>query len=460
MAVPARLQLVVAAVLALFTLSTLALPLDENSSNNRTAPLPPSQDPFYGIPQNIEYFSPGAIIRHRTPTAPILFTARPYSVESAHQILYRTADRFGTPTATVLTVLVPPNPDFSKVVSYQIAEDAAYVNCAPSYVYQKGTEAAITNGTTTTQLEGLFIEAALEQGWIVIIPDHEGPEASFLVSKAGAQATLDGIRAALQSMHLTCIEPDAAVALWGYSGGSVVSEWATEMQPTYAPEVKIVGAALGGLVPSIANSAAVDNGSLAAGLIPAAFKGMATQYPEVAEELDRLIKPDFKAKFDKADALCLGSLNKEFALTDFRTYFDTPDIFANKYISGAFRDNDLGQMGTPQVPLFIYKAVQDEVSPVADSDQYYDDQCAKGVSIEYVRSAIGNHETELLAGSLRAAAWLRDRLEGKPQSGCNKTTYPTTLLDASQVKFLPADLVATILAFLKIFTSPRTPGSQ
>lgn len=458
MAVPARLQLVVAAVLALFTLSTLALPLDENTGSN--TPLPPSQDPFYSIPHNVEYFAPGAIIRHRTPTAPILFTARPYSVKTTHQILYRTADRFGAPTATVLTVLVPPNPDFSKVVSYQVAEDAAYVNCAPSYVYQKGTEAAIANGTTTTQLEGLFIEAALEQGWIVIIPDHEGPEASFIVNKAGAHATLDGIRAALRSTQLTCIQPDAAVALWGYSGGSVVSEWATEMQPSYAPEVKIVGAALGGLVPSIANSAAMDNGSLAAGLVPAAFKGMATQYPEVAEELDRLIKPEFRAKFDKADALCLGSLNKEFALTDFRTYFDTPDIFANKYISRAFHDNDLGRTGTPQVPLFIYKAVPDEISPVADSDQYYDDQCSKGVSIEYVRSATGNHETELLAGSLRAAAWLRDRLEGNPQSGCTKTTYPTTLLDASQVPFLPADLVATIVAFLKIFTSPGTTGSQ
>lgn len=444
-------RIVAVALHALLAFQTLAAPA------NTATLLPPSEDPFYTIPYGIEYFPPGAIIRHRTPPAPIQFALRNYTVDKAHQILYRTADRLGVPTATVLTVLVPPNANFSRVISYQIAEDAAYVNCAASYAFLKGIDAGIANGTAVTQLEGLFIQTALEQGWVVILPDHEGPKASYVVNKAAAHATLDGIRAALQSRHLTRIPPNAAVALWGYSGGSIVSELATELQPKYAPEVKIIAAALGGLVPRIANTVAHANNSPAAGLLPAALKGLATQYSDVAAELARLLKPEFKAKFDKAETMCLGSLNVEYAGADLRTYFDTPDIFANKHIRRALDDNNLGQFPPNKTPFFMYKAVHDEISPTVDTDDFYDERCAMGASIEYARSEMGTHETEVLAGSLRAAAWLRDRLDGKPQTGCTKTTYsPTTMLDDAQVAFVPADLVATIRALLKIFMGAAT----
>jgi hypothetical protein len=38
----------------------------------------------------------------------------------------------------------------------------------------------------------------------------------------------------------------------GYSGGAQVTGWAAQLQPTYAPDVKLTGAALGGLPADLA----------------------------------------------------------------------------------------------------------------------------------------------------------------------------------------------------------------
>jgi hypothetical protein len=48
--------------------------------------------------------------------------------------------------------------------------------------------------------------------------------------------------------------------MWGYSGGSLATEWAAELQPTYAPELNFAGAALGGLVPNITSVLKTING--------------------------------------------------------------------------------------------------------------------------------------------------------------------------------------------------------
>lgn len=57
------------------------------------------------------------------------------------------------------TLLIPCNANSSKLLSYQIAEDAANSTCAPSYNLQK-----TTNPNATSSIEAIFIEAALNKG--------------------------------------------------------------------------------------------------------------------------------------------------------------------------------------------------------------------------------------------------------------------------------------------------------
>jgi hypothetical protein len=60
--------------------------------------------------------------------------------------------------------------------------------------------------------------------------------------------TLDSIRAAFNASAVETAT-NANVALLGYSGGAIASEWAAELAPTYAPDVnaRLIGAAIGGV---------------------------------------------------------------------------------------------------------------------------------------------------------------------------------------------------------------------
>ena len=101
------------------------------------ASLPPSLDPFYAIPENISTFSPGEIIKHREPPSQIAaYGWTPTHIHKAYQILYRTTDSQQNATAGILTAFIPPDADYDKVLSLQMAEDAATIDCGPSYTMQ------------------------------------------------------------------------------------------------------------------------------------------------------------------------------------------------------------------------------------------------------------------------------------------------------------------------------------
>jgi hypothetical protein len=54
----------------------------------------------------------------------------------------------------------------------------------------------------------------------------------------------------------------------------LATEWATELQALYAPDLSFSGAALGGLTPNITTVLLSANGQSAAGLIPAGILGL------------------------------------------------------------------------------------------------------------------------------------------------------------------------------------------
>lgn len=176
--------------------------------------------------------------------------------------------------------MIPYNADYGKILSYHPAQDSACPDCAPSYSYQFAPKLVPGRfGSIANSAEILLMEAALERGWIVISPDHEGPHAAYLAAKLSAHAILDGIRATLGASNITGVHQDAVVSLWGYSGGGITTGAAAELHTSYAPELKIVGAAMGGIVPDIANVIKTVNKGPAAGLIAAGVAGLSNQYP-------------------------------------------------------------------------------------------------------------------------------------------------------------------------------------
>ena len=126
-------------------------------------------------------------------------------------ILVRSEDSFGNPNVIVTTVIEPVNADPSKIASYQVSENAARADCAPSYALQFGSDVS----TLATQAETYLLAPLLDKGYYVVSPDYEGPKLTFTVGKQSGQAVLNSIRASLKSGKITNIAEDAKVVMWG-----------------------------------------------------------------------------------------------------------------------------------------------------------------------------------------------------------------------------------------------------
>ena len=269
------------------------------------------------------------------------------------------------------------------------------------------------------------ISSALSNGWYVSTPDYEGFNASYTNGVQSGQALLDSIRAALNSKSITGLDSDATYAITGYSGGALASEWATELQPCYAPELQIAGAALGGLTPNVTSVLFTVNETPYAGLSPPGILGLSSQDPEFRSLIETLLVPLKAPLFNQASMQCVDQDIVTYLDQDITSYFvdgavtfTLPNVteFTNTYGVMGLRD-------TPTVPLYVYKGVQDQISVVADTDNLVDKYCTAGAAVQYVRSQSSDHITEESNGQPAAFAWLEARLDGVPvMSGCNITT--------------------------------------
>ena len=262
-------------------------------------------------------------------------------------------------------------------------------------------------------------------GWFVNVPDFEGPLASNVAGIEEGHATLDSLRAVLSSE--LGLSPDAKTVLWGYSGGSIASEWALEFQEQYAPELKIHGAALGGLVPNITHVVETVQGTPFAYIAVGAILGPTTQYPEAYDFLISQLKTT--GPYNRTGFLAAKKMSSTQGFIDGDAILNAPILKA------IFEENLLMTYhGVPRVPLFIYKAIHDEVTLVEDTDEYVERNCLLGANILYHRNTIGGHVDEDTNGDSRAVAWLGSVLDGSYASryqavGCTVQNVTVGIVD-------------------------------
>ena len=113
-------------------------------------------------------------------------------------------------------------------------------------------------------------------GDAVVVSDYEGENLGFGAERQSGYATLDGIRAAESVLHRS--DPNR-VGMVGYSGGSIATEFAAELAPKYAPDVKLVGAAAGGVPVDLAdNLHYVDGSPVWSSTIPGIIDGVSRAF--------------------------------------------------------------------------------------------------------------------------------------------------------------------------------------
>lgn len=402
------------AIPALALVLGLALVGVPDGARAAAAPPLPSEDPFYSYTGSkpLGKRPLGAVLKRRQLSHHLVGVPLPIRIT---QLLYRTRDTLGRPTATVATVIPPVRKVFKKprLVSFQFAYDAVGERCNPSYVYSGGTS---FSGQINTG-EQASVLGYLLAGYTVVVSDYEGPGLHFGAGRASGTGTLDGIRAAVRS-GVYGLSSRTRIAMVGYSGGSIATEWAVEQAPRYAPEIdrRLVGAAMGGTPTDLAHLLDYIDGTLLwSGAIPLGLVGLARAYDI---DLDRYTNAYGKQVLAKVQDQCItDTLGRSPGLRFAHLMKPRYDSFTKiPELRKVRRQVVMGRAGTPTAPTYFavakYDGRGDGIVVAADVKRLAREYCRRGASVRFQQYTGIEHIAGLALFVPDALAWVSARFNG------------------------------------------------
>lgn len=374
----------------------------------------PSDDPFYEPPSPLPAAQNGDILSSRASR----FTLDPIGkapVEgvSSWQVLYRSTDALGAPMGVTGTVLVPTAPwrgaGSRPLVSYAVGTRGVGDDCAPSYTLSQGAD-----------YEGLFIKAAVDQGWAVAITDYQGLGTpglhTYMVGPAQGHAVLDMARAA-QRLPGTGLSSATPVGLMGYSQGGGAAGWAAELAASYAPDLTIKGSVLGGVPGDLAATAEFLDGSLAVAFALMAAIGLDTAYPEL--DLENFLNARGQELVETSQELCLVDVDG-FATLISTAFTDIDDyVTTNPLSTPAWQARLEGtRLGTvrPSAPVLQYHGLVDEIVPYRQAAELRRTWCDRGATVDW-NVLPAEHLLGLVQGQPLGITWMGARFAGLPTWG-------------------------------------------
>ncbi|HEY1625337.1 MAG TPA: lipase family protein [Streptosporangiaceae bacterium] len=381
---------------------------------NAQSPALPSQDPFYTYTGStpLGQIAPGTVLGERPVNVVIEGLTVPVSAE---QLLYRTSGEQGQPTVTVTTVVKPLLAIGTRIIAYQTAYDALGSECDPSYTLQGGN-----TGDTIAQVEGAAIATYAAAGFTVTVPDYEGENLDWGAGQESGYNTLDAIRATENYLH---VGGSTKVGMLGYSGGSIATEWASELAPSYAPSLNIVGAASGGVPVDFAHNLTYISGDQDwAGVIPAilisvgrAFGVDISQYLSAyGQQVTSAVSGECIASFA---ASYPGLTVQQLLGAQYQNPFQIPALVTimNKLI--------MGTGGTPAEPVLLgvgnADGTGDGIMIAGDVEALAHEYCQRGVPVTFDEYAGLQHTPAAVPFEADALTFLEGRMLGLPApNGC------------------------------------------
>lgn len=375
-----------------------------------TASVAPGSDPFYTPPSTWSLASkePGDVLRYRQ----IPLGSYASFTSAGYQLMYRTTNNKGQPSASVTTVLVPSNAPSTnrKLLSYQSMYDSLTLTCSPSYLTVQGK-----------LFEESYVDSVLKAGIVVALADYEGLQSQWMAGQNTAHGVLDGIRAAIKFNKIG-LDPSAPVGMMGFSGGGHATAWAAEMASEYAPDLNIVGAAMGGIPVNIGNVARKVDGGMFSSVYFGAVTGLLRAYPELNPS-DYLTTAGLSMIKDMGKRCLLGMFEGQsdmlikYAFRKSTKYMKSANFLDLPAIAAVVTENNLGTR-TPSMPVYVYEGTSDEIMPVADVDALVKTYCSAGVPVQYKRTS-GDHLLMAVAPA-PMRDFVMDMLNGKvAPNNCN-----------------------------------------
>ncbi|KAK6069784.1 hypothetical protein SCUP515_08797 [Seiridium cupressi] len=224
--------------------------------------------------------------------------------------------------------------------------------------------------------------------------------------------------------------------MWDYSGCSLACFFAAELQASYAPELSFAGAAMGGLPSNVTQLFATINGGSTAGFIVSILLGVTAEFPAVRDYLTGDLKTE--GSYNAIGFLaCLHYDALEFLTTYagqdiFEYLLNGKDILTGSELACVIGNNAFPTYhGIPQIPLFVDKAIPDELTSIESTDRHIQRYCDAYADVLYQRNTVGSHDAESLNGAPRAFEWLARRLDGNTTQFISGCTAETVTVDLS-----------------------------
>ncbi len=359
----------------------------------------PLDDTFYVPPSPLPAGRPGDVIRWRPSNA----GPRHASVD-AWQVMYLSTNALGQPDAVTGTVLVPKTADraTAPIVAFAPGTHGPAFACTPSKMIDIGAF-----------YEQPGLDDLLDAGYAVAVPDYEGyqptPKTTYVVGRSEGPAVIDAVRAA-QRLGAAGLSASAKIVFRGYSQGGGAAAWAGELQPTYAPELNLVGVAAGGVPADLVQVTLQLDGKFGFGVFAYALLGLDQAYPEL--QLDSFLSDNGRAKLaEMRQSACTFELLTTYANQKIADYTTGPGYIKPAWVA-RLNENKLG--GTPpRVPVFLYHATGDQLVQFAQADSLHKAYCAAGIQ-ETWKTYDTDHITLVYTGNADVLAFVKDRIAGKP----------------------------------------------
>jgi len=408
---PRRLAVLGAAALCAASMMIAAAPAAEAAT-----PVLPSQDPFYTYSGSapLSQIAPGTVLKQRSVSLSIEGLTVPVATE---QVLYRTTGELGQPTATVTTIIRPLlSLTGTKIVAYQTAYDALGSECDPSYTLQGGN-----SGDSTAQEEELAIASYVLAGFTVTVPDYEGTSLDWGAGQESGDGTLDAIRATESYLRAPS---STKVGMVGYSGGAIATEWASELAPSYAPQLHLIGAAAGGVPVDFAHNLTYINGDDNwSGVIPAVLVSLGRAF---GVNISQYLSAYGKQITSQVSGECIASFASSYPgltiqqmlLPQYSSPFEIPALvkILNQLIMGS-------SGGTPGEPLLLgvgdSDGTGDGIMIDGDVEALAHEYCQRGVPVTYTVYPLLPHADAAVPFEAQALSFLEGQFNGSPApDGC------------------------------------------
>ncbi|MFI6871577.1 lipase family protein [Nocardia sp. NPDC050406] len=366
----------------------------------------PDPDPFYAQPADIAEYEPGDVLGTRAMPPLAAFPETDVTL-----VQFRSTNSMGEPIAAVTTVLTPRDrkPD-GPLLSYQHIINGLGAQCSVSRVLY-------TDDPNLMVREAPAYNFALRRGWSIALPDHLGPHFAYGAAKLGGQITLDGIRAVQRVDELRLRESPVVMA--GYSGGGMATAWAAAMAKDYAPELRIAGAAAGGVPMNLVKM--LETLGLGAhpvfGLALAAGLGLEREYPDRFPLSEQLNDKGLTVRQSVANS-CTNDLLAAGAGRGALDFAKTTSMIDDSEARSVVEENSLELYdGTPNMPIFEWHSPIDGLVPVDAIVNTVGRWCDAGVTVQSLAVPVPDHLTAAVLGLPHVLSWIDARFRGETATG-------------------------------------------